>query len=79
MYSGVHASMVGLKQSSPETKDKLHVQRAADFIKAFMMGFELEDALAILRLDDIYLETFEIKDGRLSFRSFLTPSLLLSS
>lgn len=26
------------------------------------MGFEVQDAMALLRLDDIYLDSFEIKD-----------------
>lgn len=38
------------------------VQKAADFLKAFMLGFELQDAVAILRLEDLYMETFEIKE-----------------
>ena len=28
-----------------------------------MLGFEIEDSLAILRLDDLYVDSFQIKDG----------------
>ena len=31
-------------------------------MKAFMLGFEIQDAVAILRLEDLFLESFEIKD-----------------
>jgi len=31
-------------------------------VKAFCMGFDVDDAIALLRLDDLYIQTFEIKD-----------------
>lgn len=42
--------------------DNLNLNRGAEFLKAFMLGFELNDCISMLRMDDIYLETFEIHD-----------------
>lgn len=40
------------------------IQKAEDFVKAVIAGFEPRDAVALLRMDDIYLEGFEVKDVR---------------
>lgn len=45
-----------------ETADVGAVQKAADFIRAYGLGFEVEDAISLLRLDDLYVDTFEVKD-----------------
>lgn len=49
-------------RTGPETPDISNLQKGADFVKAFIYGFEVEDALALLRLDDLFIETFEVQD-----------------
>lgn len=55
------ARAVELKPSQ-FTTDPGALQKGEDFVKAFMLGFELADALALLRLDDLYVESFEVTD-----------------
>ncbi|KAG5352966.1 Pre-rRNA-processing protein PNO1 [Termitomyces sp. T112] len=49
-------------RTSKETKDVGALQKGADFVKAYALGFDVNDAIALLRLDDLYLDSFEIKD-----------------
>ncbi|KAL1304917.1 hypothetical protein AAFC00_003832 [Neodothiora populina] len=49
-------------RTSKYTTDTGALQKGADFIQAFCLGFDVDDAIALLRLDDLYIETFEIKD-----------------
>ncbi|KAM3537222.1 hypothetical protein ARSEF1564_009854 [Beauveria bassiana] len=51
-------------RTSKHTTDSGALQKGEDFVKAFTLGFDVDDAIALLRLDDLYIETFEIKDVR---------------
>eukprot|EP00440_Ansanella_granifera_P039652 gb/GFBE01043010.1/.p1 GENE.gb/GFBE01043010.1/~~gb/GFBE01043010.1/.p1 ORF type:complete len:272 (+),score=61.31 gb/GFBE01043010.1/:1-816(+) len=49
-------------RNSEHTADIGYLQKAADYMKAFMLGFDQPDAVALLRLDDLFIESFEVKD-----------------
>lgn len=47
-----------------ETKVQSALQKAADFLKAYCLGFAIDDAITLIRMEDVYTEVFEIKDVR---------------
>ncbi|EJU05363.1 hypothetical protein DACRYDRAFT_103849 [Dacryopinax primogenitus] len=49
-------------RSSKHTDETGALQKGAEFVKAYALGFDVNDCLAILRMDDLYIDTFEIKD-----------------
>lgn len=40
------------------------LQKGEDFVRAYCLGFAVGDASALVRMDDVYVETFEVKDVR---------------
>ena len=49
-------------RTSQFTTDSAAIQKADDFLKAFMLGFDVDDAVALLRVDDLYIDSFHITD-----------------
>lgn len=52
-------------KTSKFTEESGALQKGCDFVEAFMMGFEVQDAVALLRMDDLYIQVFEIKDVKM--------------
>ena len=48
--------------TSSETTNPQAMTKAVNFINAINAGFEVPDALAFLRLDDIYMDEFDVTD-----------------
>ncbi len=52
-------------KTSTHTLDASSLQKGADFVSAFLLGFEVQDAVALLRLDDLFVESFQVTDVKL--------------
>lgn len=44
--------------------DTTALQRAEEFLRALMAGFAVGDAVALLRVEGLYLDSFEVRDVR---------------
>jgi len=49
-------------RTNEQTEHPNALQKCDDFLHAFLLGFEVGDAVAMLRLDDIFVESFQIED-----------------
>lgn len=49
-------------KNSPETPSPAFLQKAADFIRAYGLGFAVKDAIAMLRVEDMFLDSLHVKD-----------------
>jgi len=52
-------------KTSEATDDPGAAQKGQDFVEAFMMGFEVQDAVALLRLDDLFIDSFMVTDVKM--------------
>lgn len=52
-------------KTSEFTEDPGSIQKGQDFIEAFFMGFEIQDAVALLRLDDLFIDSFMVTDVKM--------------
>eukprot|EP01091_Cochliopodium_minus_P012937 TRINITY_DN4041_c0_g1_i2.p1 TRINITY_DN4041_c0_g1~~TRINITY_DN4041_c0_g1_i2.p1 ORF type:complete len:219 (+),score=60.39 TRINITY_DN4041_c0_g1_i2:41-697(+) len=57
----IQTKKVELK-TSQYTKEVGSLQKGEDYVKAFLLGFELKDCIALLRLEELYVDSFNILD-----------------
>eukprot|EP01053_Blabericola_migrator_P002431 Blabericola_migrator_1__2430@NODE_1685_length_4002_cov_97_585260_g1092_i0_p3_GENE_NODE_1685_length_4002_cov_97_585260_g1092_i0NODE_1685_length_4002_cov_97_585260_g1092_i0_p3_ORF_typecomplete_len280_score47_46KH_8/PF17903_1/2_2e12KH_8/PF17903_1/7_4e03KH_1/PF00013_29/2_9e05_NODE_1685_length_4002_cov_97_585260_g1092_i031223961 len=53
---------IEMRPSPNQAADKAALDKACEYVKAFLLGFELHDAIALLRLDNIFLQSFKVTE-----------------
>ena len=62
-------------KTSEHTDDTGALQRGTDFVQAFCLGFEVQDAVALLRLEDLYIDSFEVTDVKMLHGDHLSRAI----
>ena len=52
-------------KTSKHTDDVDTLQKAADFVRAYLLGFDVTDAVALLRVEDLFVDTFQVTDVKI--------------
>jgi len=57
------------------TEDIGALQKSTDFIRAFILGFAVEDSIALLRIDDLFIDSFQIDDVKMLHGDHLSRAI----
>jgi len=49
-------------RTAPNTVEAGAIQKSEDFVRAFVLGFAVDDAIALFRVEDLYVDSFEVED-----------------
>jgi len=52
-------------RTNSKTENISAIQKAEDFVRAFARGFEVKDAIALLRMEDLFIDTFQVTDVKM--------------